>query len=383
MASTEGTKTVLLKLADEYVSNLLRQIFQCRSMWKVVEDASEPHDLEWVEYEDIDWDKVLQGKVGASSFCTRKGLIRKAQLAHNLHKYRVKHVGCLVEKHVPETHYLEVDDPDYLDEALYDVPEVERMEPGSERWILKPSVTNQAAGVTIFDSVEGLQEAVEANPDLRQWVVQRYIEDPMLVNGRKFHLRVYAVVVGRMDVYLHEDILALCAHMPYDSEDHTNQYAHLTNTCLQEKNKDFDPDSCIFRLTELPAILAQQGYKGADTFVKDVLSVMRPLTAEIFTAVSSELDYQPLPNCFELYGLDFMLNAEGHLYFLEANASPDMKMTGTRLKDLVGNFLEEVATVAVDKVYGSEPTEKTAKGQLRLIHSTKQRMEGAPQMTLH
>ena len=33
-------------------------------------------------------------------------------------------------------------------------------------------------------------------PDLREWVVQRYIGNPLLVGGRKFHLRAYVLCVG-------------------------------------------------------------------------------------------------------------------------------------------------------------------------------------------
>ncbi len=33
-------------------------------------------------------------------------------------------------------------------------------------------------------------------PDLREWVVQRYIGNPLLVGGRKFHLRAYVLCIG-------------------------------------------------------------------------------------------------------------------------------------------------------------------------------------------
>lgn len=51
--------------------------------------------------------------------------------------------------------------------------------------------------------------------------------------------------------------------------------------------------------------------------------------------VSTELNFMPLPNCLELFGLDFMLTADNRVWFLEANAEPDFKQTGGRLRDLV------------------------------------------------
>ena len=60
----------------------------------------------------------------ASSFCIRKGLIRKAHLAYNAKKWAAKHPDGKLAAAVPETWPLEVDDVDYIDEALCDVPEV-------------------------------------------------------------------------------------------------------------------------------------------------------------------------------------------------------------------------------------------------------------------
>ena len=42
-------------------------------------------------------------------------------------------------------------------------------------WIAKPSLTNQAVAVCIFDRVQQLRSALEAAPDLREWVLQRQV----------------------------------------------------------------------------------------------------------------------------------------------------------------------------------------------------------------
>lgn len=55
----------------------------------------------------------------------RKGLIRKAHLAHNMKKWAAKHPGGALAAAVPETYILSVDDEEYIDEALCDLPEVQ------------------------------------------------------------------------------------------------------------------------------------------------------------------------------------------------------------------------------------------------------------------
>jgi Tubulin-tyrosine ligase family len=110
-------------------------------------------------------------------------------------------------------------------------------------------------------------------PDLREWVVQRYIGNPLLVSGRKFHIRAYVLCVGtlhmilviiakcdrsqtittckplsrvqpqsaishaagKLRVYVYSEMLALFARDRYDTSlsDLSNLASHLTNTCRQ------------------------------------------------------------------------------------------------------------------------------------------------------
>ena len=44
----------------------------------------------------------------------------------------------------------------------------------------------------------------------------RYIERPLLVRCRKFHVRAYVLCVGSLSVYAYSEALALFAGKPYD-----------------------------------------------------------------------------------------------------------------------------------------------------------------------
>lgn len=44
----------------------------------------------------------------------------------------------------------------------------------------------------------------------------RYIERPLLVDGRKFHIRAYVLCVGSLSVFVYSEALALFAGQAYD-----------------------------------------------------------------------------------------------------------------------------------------------------------------------
>ncbi|DBA82238.1 hypothetical protein WJX79_003267 [Trebouxia sp. C0005] len=353
--------TAYISLESAYVRTLVKDAFDRRPEWTVnrIElTAEEAVDCSgsgeslfyWGEYEEIDWEKVHSGEQHACCYCFRKGLIRKAHLCHNTKKWAAKHPEGWLAKSVPESFIFELDDIDYIEEALCDVPEVRDMPDGSARWIAKPSITNQATGICIFDRVSQLEAALHANQDLREWVLQRYIERPLLIQQRKFHLRVYVLCVGSLKAYVYDQVLALFAGQPYDSElgDLGNLDAHLTNTCRLEGG--VEEGQAVRLLSELPQLLAKEGMttEEAERRVQQVSKDMQAIIGECIDAVSGELTFFTLPNCFELFGFDLMVDDQWHVWLLEANAEPDLQQTGSRLKPIVAGLIEGIMQLVVD-----------------------------------
>ena len=56
-------------------------------------------------------------------------------------------------------------------------------------WIAKPSYANKGSEILVFSSYEELEVHLLEWHSLREWVVQRYIERPLLFQKRKFHFR--------------------------------------------------------------------------------------------------------------------------------------------------------------------------------------------------
>ena len=71
-------------------------------------------------------------------------------------------------------------------------------------WLVKPSCMNRGRGIEIFHSKEQIIKFISSKPLFSKWVVQKYIERPLLYRGRKFDLRVWAIVNHMNEVFIYK-----------------------------------------------------------------------------------------------------------------------------------------------------------------------------------
>jgi hypothetical protein len=73
---------------------------------------------------------------------------------------------------------------------------------------------------------------------MRAFVAQRYIVRIPPLSNRKWHVRAYALALGRLKVYLFRDMIALLALEPYQPPwENPSLRSSLTNTALQDKEE--------------------------------------------------------------------------------------------------------------------------------------------------
>ena len=389
----------------------------------LVRDASElPSNdckfLQWRQYESLDFDRLMSGSNSSlsNSYVIRKALIRKHYLSMTVSHWLTKHPESALKRHVKSSVEFEVDFAEFLDEALIEAFELheswhrnESKEPSEkEWWILKPGMSDRGQGIRLFSSEEELIEIFEEwdptsddeeededeaahsgddaddsgpkfedNDDddatgimtsqLRHFVAQPYIDPPLLMPSdhpsasRKFHIRTYVLAVGALKVFVYRPMLALFAGKPYSppssEETQPDLSAHLTNTCLQTGERE----GSVHAFWSLPSILPNLQTQASD-WREDVFKQICDATGQVFEAAarSMSIHFQPLPNAFELFGLDFMVDAEGTTWLMEVNAFPDFAQTGSELQDLVKNLMEDVVDVAIKPFFEVNEGSKSA-----------------------
>lgn len=330
------------------------------------------------DYEDIDLDLVQSHprQYFVPTYIYRKALIRKHYLANTIHHYVAKNPHSALVAAFPPSYLLEVDYAEFLDDALDDAYELrDEIECGDRTWILKPSMSDKGQGIRLFRSVDQLQaifDSFEGDSDdddnddddnanngviisqLRHFVVQEYQSEPLLLpeyNDKKFHLRVYVVCQGNLKVFVYHHILTLFADTPYaDPLPHAETIdlaGHLTNTCLQEGQ-----DPLVVPFWEL---------QGLDSEAKNaIFAQVKEVTGQLYKAAASvdRINFQPMDNAVEIFGLDFLVNRDLGVTLLEVNSYPDFKQTGDDLKELIFTLFRAVAAGPVCEMLGVASTKQ-------------------------
>ena len=197
---------------------------------------------------------------------------------------------------------------------------------------------------------------------LRHFIAQPYIDPPLLLpsyQNRKFHIRTYVLAVGALRVYVYKDMLALFAPLLYSAPGSSSNTfdgdeaapdlrAHLTNTCLQDGSRE----GSVQRFWDLPSTLSSFSADG--NWKAQVFDQICAVTGELFEAAArgQMVHFQMLPNAFEVFGVDWLIDAESKVWLLEVNAFPDFGQTGKELRGVVEGLWEGVVGVGIRGFFG-------------------------------
>lgn len=377
----------MVRLDSPFVTERVEKALRSRPHIRLVERDEGDHqpDLQFVEYEFVDWDAVLAGteRSDCSCYCVRKGLTRKAAWAQVVNKWcdRFGRKNTPLGEFVPESVCVSTwdmfsDDGGWLGkfgvrdkklamaEALQDaqdlINDTKEREP-TAKFILKPSISRKGAEVITVKDMEDVKRVVLEWPDCREWVLQRYVPNLLLLNGnRKFHMRVFIVAVGALTVHVFKQYIGFFALNDFDADD---EFSHITNAAHQRDNPAFNEELAFKLPSELAELAceklnmtkAQALFEFTDPEGK-VLRNLNKVIAEAFRALKTQTAaFQPHPNCFELFGLDFLLDCNLDTHLLEFNSGPDLDQASeNRLTPLIDELIEGWVHLGVDRAEQDE-----------------------------
>ncbi len=149
--------------------------------------------------------------------------------------------------------------------------------PANDLWMVKPPSLNNGRGVHVLNSLDGLELLIEQQQQNQKQLeqqqrqlprggqqevqpvqeeascVQRYIRNPLLIDGLKFDIRIYILLTSLdpLKLYMYDDGLVRIATEKYteDAESIYDSCIHVTNFAVNKKNTEkfrlsYDPGAC-------------------------------------------------------------------------------------------------------------------------------------------
>lgn len=168
---------------------------------------------------------------------------------------------------------------------------------GQSLWIVKPGEnTNRGCGIQVsrdINHIKSLISTTQVNGHRRSYIVQKYIERPLLYKNRKFDIRTFTLctsVNGNLQGYWYSDGYLRTSCREYNLKNATNRMIHLTNDAVQKKSEDYGKFESGNKLSyaEFQKYLDATNVKC--DIVKTVVPQMKKIATETIKAVSRKLD---------------------------------------------------------------------------------------------
>eukprot|EP01017_Pseudomicrothorax_dubius_P040157 TRINITY_DN6245_c0_g2_i2.p1 TRINITY_DN6245_c0_g2~~TRINITY_DN6245_c0_g2_i2.p1 ORF type:complete len:778 (-),score=219.61 TRINITY_DN6245_c0_g2_i2:841-3174(-) len=235
-------------------------------------------------------------------------------------------------------------------------------------WIAKPAALSRGRGIAMFGNLTELLDHVKGKES--QWVAQKYIENPLIIRGRKFDIRQWVLVRdwNPLEVWFYAECYVRFGAEQYDPTKFGNKFAHLTNNSIVKYSEHFDTSEIegnMWTCAEFAAFLKEM--TGRDVFEEEIQPRMKQIVVWSLECVQDMVESRR--NTVELYGYDFMVDDDLKPWLIEINSSPAMDYSTTVTERLVKLVMEDTAKVIVD--YASARKKERRKidtGLFEMIH---------------
>lgn len=292
--------------------------------YKLTENPDDQWDVMWTDSavtpDQFDKMKLYQ-KV--NHFPGMYSLARKNHLGRHLMKMRAQFPEFY--RFFPKTYLLPADYSLFKAEFL-------QKKNMNKTFIVKPEASCQGRGIYLtrnFEDVDPMDHVV----------IQNYIDKPFLIDNLKFDLRLYVLLAGcnPLRIYLHNEGLARFAteeYKPPKNMNIDNLCMHLTNYAINKKNKNFvfSKDKNQFSvghkrsLSSVWDYLKENGHdvealmKKIEKFIIKMFCSVQPILAHNYASCQPQSYKNDM--CFELLGLDVLLDHKLNPYLIEVNHTP-------------------------------------------------------------
>ena len=233
---------------------------------------------------------------------------------------------------------------------------------GYNLWLIKAINLNRGMGIKVENDLDKIEkEIIEINDNLKMEIsnkkkrkckcilIQKYIEKPLLYQGRKFDIRLWVLFIGNKpdDVYIFKEghLKATCGNYDLNSKD---IYVHLTNYSIQKYNSDF---SKIEIGNEIPFKDLQKDLDSKKikiNFRNNIYPKIVRIVRITAGAAKAKINMMNRKNCFEIYGYDFMIDEKFNPFLIEINTNPGFEFSSPLINMLLPRLIDDAFKLTID-----------------------------------
>lgn len=291
-------------------------------------------------------------------------LTRKDLMCKNIKRYRKdleKDNHPLAEKDENgNSKYLDIIPMTYILPGDYAIFSEEFKKNPNGTWIMKPSAKSQGQGIFLVRHPKQLKKWAASSKLPFQsiamkenYVISRYIENPLLVGGKKFDLRMYVLVTcyRPLRAYLYQQGFGRFCNEKYttDVAEFDNMFVHLTNVAVQKHAEGYnDKHGGKWNINNLRLYLEMtKGKEKAEKCFSDINNAIYIALKSVQSVIVND------KHCFEMYGFDVLLDSNLKPWILEVNASPSLVTTTEVDRKLKMQLLQDTFDIVVPPDWGT------------------------------
>jgi hypothetical protein len=333
-------KTALVHIHNRYIDKLVRDNLKRRN-YKIIDKWGEKNDFIYSDSAStLYWDTLDEDCIMINNHPIYYILWNKNELSFLTQNKGIKFIPYTFEaynmSHLKESYQRYIDDKIYSDL-------------GYDLWIVKPPSGSQGENITIITTEDLLNPY--HNDLFYNNSIQKYIERPLLLEGRKFDFRMYILFTQENELYIFPHFTTRYSAYKYDIDNISDLSLHLTNLAIQKKNVNKLKLENVVSAREEFWKKYEKEHGKRFNLIGDVGKIM----IELFDLVQDQIKLYDKKKYFQIFGIDVMIGESHQLYLIELNKSPGMgDYNNPILKKQRDDLIDDIFKLTIDREYDNK-----------------------------
>lgn len=241
-----------------------------------------------------------------------------------------------------------------LDE-IHEIEPQDKIDGLRNTWIVKPGAKSRGRGILVMNKISDILKLASGDANLQKdgrWVVQKYIERPLLIYDTKFDIRQWYLITdwNPLTVWYYDDCYLRFSSRNFDlkrldNSIHLCNYSVQRHHSLDENRNELLPDQKMWSLKDFVSYLTEKNHE--EIWYEKTNPAMKEAVIAACLTAQNTVEFRK--SSFELYGADFIIDENFHPWLIEVNASPAMSRSTNVTKRLCKEVQEDVMKVVLDR----------------------------------